>query len=404
MTTIDPRSGADPAAIAPAAAPPPRARVLVVGPLPPPLGGVQLMNQMLLHSSLAQEFELSVVDTSRGALRWAVERPSWRSPLLMVRDLSRLLAGLARVRPAIVYVHAASGYSFIRDAALMALARISGARVVCHYHGTTHTVFPSADTRSGRLAGRWLMWFANRVIVLGPTYQARMGAAWHRHDVEWSPNLVDVERFRPRVPSAKEPREDGELRVLFVARLSAPKGLFDLFDAIPRVLEAEPRARFLLMGVAETADQEPKLRAEVERRGIGSRVTFLGSLEGPAVARAYADADLLVVPSWTEAFPLVIPEGMAAGLPIVASAVGAIPDFVHDGEEGLLFPARDSAALAERIVRLLRDEPLRRRIAAHVRERAVREFAVECGARRVARVIRGLLEAETTRPAAAGRG
>lgn len=366
-----------------------RARVLMVGPLPPPLGGVQRMNEMLQHSSLARLFELVAVDTSRRSLRWAVERQSWRSPLLLVADVGRLLSALARTRPAIVYVHAASGYSFLRDAALMAFARLSGARVVCHYHGTTHTVFPSVETGSGRAAGRLLMSLANRIIVLGPTYRDRMGAAWHRRDLVWSPNLVDTDRIRPRRELGVAPRDlaGAEHVVLFVGRLSAPKGVFDLFDAIPRVLARHPGTIFRLMGVAESAAQEPKLRSEVERLGIATNVEFLGSLEGEELTRTYASADLLVVPSWTEAFPLVIPEGMAAGLPIVTSAVGAIPDFVSDGEDGFLVPPRDPAALAEGIGRLLRDDSLRLRIAAHVRERAVSEFAVECGARRVAAVL-----------------
>jgi len=85
---------------------------------------------------------------------------------------------------------------------------------------------------------------------------------------------------------------------------------------------------------------------------------------------------------------------MAAGLPIVASAVGAIPDFVTDGHDGFLVPPRDPGALADRISRVLGDEQLRRGMAERVRERAPREFAIEVGASRVAAVIRSLLDKE----------
>jgi glycosyltransferase involved in cell wall biosynthesis len=97
------------------------------------------------------------------------------------------------------------------------------------------------------------------------------------------------------------------------------------------------------------------------------------------------------VPSWTEAFPLVIPEAMAAGLPVIATAVGAIPDFVTDGEDGFLVPVKDPATLAARIVRLLEDEPLRRRMSERVRARAPQEFAIEVGCAKVAEVLRTVL-------------
>jgi glycosyltransferase involved in cell wall biosynthesis len=369
--------------------------VLMVGPLPPPLGGVQLMNDMLVHSSLARDFELHTLNTSNNVLRWAVETPSARTPFRFVRDAARLVRALARVRPEIVYVHAASGYSFARDWAFMVIARAFGARVVCHYHGTLHTVFPSVQTRSGRRCGRAMMRAANRIIVLSPGYAKAMGEAWARRDIAWSPNLVDVSRFagadRRERPAWLGP---GERAVLFVGRLSAPKGFGDLLAAIPAVIARHPEARFVLCGVAETGAREPELRADVEKRGLASRVTFLGSLEGDELAAVYAAATVFVSPSWTEAFPLVIPEAMAAGLPLVVTAVGAIPDFIHDGEDGFLIEPRDAAALADRVHRLLADEPLRRRISEHVRGRASREFAIEVGASRVRGVLEGLSGAD----------
>ena len=171
--------------------------------------------------------------------------------------------------------------------------------------------------------------------------------------------------------------------MLFVGRLSAPKGIYDLFDAIPLVAERHPEARFVLVGVAESDAMEPVIRAEAGRRGIAARLTFLGSLEGRDKAAAFITSKLIVVPSWTEAFPLVIPEAMAAGLPVIATAVGAIPDFVKDGEDGFLVVPRKPAELADGICRLLDDESLRRRISERLRERAPREFAIEIGCGKV---------------------
>lgn len=373
----------------------PRPRVLLVGPLPPPLGGVQLIVDMQLHSSLAREFELHMVDTSKRQLRWAVENPTWRTPFYFVRDFTRLIRVLIRVRPAAALVHAAAGASFLRDWLLMLAVRLAGAKVVCHYHGPLHARFPSAETSRGRGLGRFLMSVAHRVIVLGPTYQREMGKAWHRDDLAWAPNMADIALFRSMAAGTPPPwLAPGERAVLFVGRLSAPKGIYDLFDAIPHVVKRHPEARFLLAGVAESDAMEPVIRVDAERRGIAARVTFLGSLEGRDKAAAYAASQMMVVPSWTEGFPLVIPEAMAAGLPVVATAVGAIPDFVKDGEDGFLITPKAPLQLANRICRLLEDDDLRLRMSQRVRQRAPREFAVEVGCSKVAQAITDALVCE----------
>jgi glycosyltransferase involved in cell wall biosynthesis len=369
-----------------------RHRLLVIGPLPPPFGGVQLVIEMQRRSLLAQEFDLHVVDTSKRQLRWAVENPTWRTPLYMMRDFSRLLRALIRVRPDVALVHAAPSLSFLRDWMFMVAARLAGAKVICHYHGTLHTRFPSGETRSGRLIGRFLMSAAHRVIVLGPTYQREMGRAWGRDDVAWAPNMADIALFRNMPSDPPAPwLARGDKAVLFVGRLSAPKGIYDLFDAIPRVLERHPEAKFVLVGVAERDALESVIRAEAERRGIASRITFLGPLEGREKAAAFVTSRMIVVPSWTEAFPLVIPEAMAAGLPVIATTVGAIPDFVKDGEDGFLIAPKNPQMLAQSICCLLDDEELRQRISKRVRERAPREFAIEIGCSKVAKLAKDML-------------
>ena len=370
-----------------------RPRLLIVGPRPPPLGGVQLVIDMQMHSRLARDFDLHLVDTSKRQLRWAVENLTWKTPLYFVRDSLNLLRALVRVRPDVSLIHAAAGFSFLRDWVFMLIARLARSKVVCHYHGTLHTNFPSGETRSGRLIGRCLMAVAHRVIVLSPGYRQKLSKAWCRNDIVWAPNMVDIDLFNSTPGDAPAPwLERGDRPVLFVGRLSAPKGIYDLFDAIPEVIVRHPRARFVLVGVAESDELEAVVRKEAARRGAASRISFLGALEGCEKVAAFASSLMIVVPSWTEGFPLVIPEAMAVGLPVISTAVGAIPDFVEDGKDGFLIPAYQPSLLADRICRLLDDEGLRKRIGDRVRTRAPREFSVEVGCTKVSGVVSGLLK------------
>src|SRR5258708_21066116 len=122
-------------------------RLLVIGPLGPPLGGIQGIMDMQVHSSLAREFELHVVDTSKGRLRWAVENPTLRTPLYFVRDFSRLVRTLLRVRPDAALVHTAAGLSFLRDCVFMVTARLPRAKVIFLYHSTPPTHIPPRGSR-----------------------------------------------------------------------------------------------------------------------------------------------------------------------------------------------------------------------------------------------------------------
>ena len=183
------------------------------------------MLDMLIHSSLATDFEVHVVDTSKRVERWAVEKPSWTTPFFFARDLGRLVPALLRLQPDVVVVHASGSFSFVRDWMFMFVARLCGARVVCHYHGTLHTRFPSTLTPAGRFFGRTMMAAADRVIVVGPGYRDRFAAAWSRDDVAWSPNVADVALYRDVRAEHAPWLAPGERGVLFVGRLSRPKGI-----------------------------------------------------------------------------------------------------------------------------------------------------------------------------------
>jgi len=108
---------------------------------------------------------------------------------------------------------------------------------------------------------------------------------------------------------------------------------------------------------------------------VAEHVRFEGFCED--VPRLLGELDLLVLPSLWEGFGLVLLEAMAAGRPVVASAVGPIPEVVADGETGLLVPPEDPAALADAIVRVLLDADLAARLGGAGRRRVERFFGIE---------------------------
>jgi glycosyltransferase involved in cell wall biosynthesis len=157
-----------------------------------------------------------------------------------------------------------------------------------------------------------------------------------------------------------------------VARLEPEKGHPTLLEAWPAVIAAVPKAHLLIVG---EGTQRQKLEAQVASLGIGASVTFTGRRDDvPAVTAAL---DVAVLPSYREAQGLSILEAMALSRPVVASAVGGIPEMIEHGRTGLLVPPRDADALAAAIVRLLTDHPYADTLAKAAQSLVHDRFCVE---------------------------
>ena len=159
------------------------------------------------------------------------------------------------------------------------------------------------------------------------------------------PNGIDPGAFEPHRYS-NTPRH-----IMMIACLREEKRIDVLVRSMPRILERYPDARLTLAGDGTCRDA---LSTLVRQLGIGERVTFLGHRDDvPALLQ---DADVFVLPSRSEAFPNSIMEAMAAGVPVVASDVGGIPELVRDGVTGRLVPPGDVDRLSSALLSLL-DNP-----------------------------------------------
>ena len=178
-------------------------------------------------------------------------------------------------------------------------------------------------------------------------------------------NAVDVPRATDGLKSAAEFRRMHGIPperplVVQVSWMIPEKGIEDLLQAAKRVLAVEPDTHFLLAGDgAHRQDYERQARES----GIGDRVTFTGVIQDPLAEGLFAAADVVCQFSrWEEVFGYVNAEAMASGKPVVATRVGGIPELVEDGVSGFLVERGDVAAMSARIIQLLRDPELRRRM------------------------------------------
>ena len=262
---------------------------------------------------------------------------------------------------------------------------------------TEHTE-ASWQNRWARRCSRWTYRRARRIIAVSTPIERRL---IERDGVP--PQLVTLIP-NAVIPASGNPSDladtlpDGWSErplVGVVARLQPEKGVATFLKAAAHVSKISPEVRFLVVGDGPLREELLDL---VGRVGLRERVRFLGYR---ADARALTGLlDVLVVPSLTEGSPLIVLEAMAARVPVVASAVGGIPDQVRHGEEGVLVPPDDPDALAGALGALLGDPDHAHRLGEAGRRRTENEFSHEALVRRIEAVYRAALGGENAQDAA----
>ena len=286
-------------------------------------------------------------------------------------------------KPDIVHVHSTKAGLVGRAA-----AKLAGLPVVFTAHGWA---FTEGIAEGSRRLAVFLEKCAARVsnaIICVSEYDRQLAL---RLGVGNALLLKRIHNGVPEVSAEKRsiPQRIGALRIICVARLDAPKDHALLLDALVMLKD--------LPWVLEVIGDGPLTQALQQKTsdlGLASRVEFSGLCND--VPSRLAGSDVFVLASGWEALPLSILEAMRAGLPVVASDVGGVSESVTDGVTGFLVPKGDKAVLADRLVRLMGDAALRRKMGLAGRAAYEREFSFEVMYRRTLKIYTDLLARKVT--------
>jgi len=194
--------------------------------------------------------------------------------------------------------------------------------------------------------------------------------------IEILPNPVDTARFRP-MPEVSEERG----LIVFVGTVCEMKGVRQLVQAMPRIVAAVPYARLWICGRdwhdPRTGESFVSRLRSMIPSDMEDHIEFKGMIDHSRIPAIIASAEVAIYPSHMEAMPLAWLEGLAMGKAIVASKSGPGPEVLEDGVSGLLCDPHDPASIAEKVVVLLKDANLRRRMGERARSRAVELFSVD---------------------------
>jgi glycosyltransferase involved in cell wall biosynthesis len=331
-------------------------------------GGAQTYVAALLPM-LAEHFDVTVAAHGSGPLRERAQAAGVRfielehvrrplSPWRDARGLLELTTLVRRERPHIVHVNSAKAGALGRLAAWLGRVPIR----VYTVHGWSFTAHAGASSVIYRWAERLLRPLTTRTICVAES-ERRAGLDAGTCD---EATTVVIHNGVELPPAGGAERRSGTSRLVTVGRLQAPKDPLTLLRAL-----SELRRPVETVIVGDGPDR-PRVESERRRLGLESVVRLVG--ERNDVGELLAAADLFVLSTRSEGLPLSVLEAMAAGLPVVASSVGGVPELVVEGKTGLLVPPGDPHALAAAIGRLLDDEALRRQLGAAGRIRASEHF------------------------------
>ncbi len=344
-----------------------RLQVVLVGQAAPARGGIaSFIANLLGDRALAAGVEFRLLNVTRRA-----ERSAGTFSLENVRHALQDTVRTFRAAREADVVHVQTALlpvlPLVRALLVCGAARLAGAGVICHVHsGRLNSGQDEAfrGTALYRLLLRALRGTTDRVLVVAAPGERALRAAVPGLSVATVHNAVDVGAYEPADPAVQPPR------AVYVGTLSRRKGMHDLVSALEMLRDRGTTLPVDVVGGGHEVGEAEADELRERIRASGLPVELHGSLPPEGVAQALRASQLFVLPSHWEGQPIAILEAMASGLPVVVTAVGANPDVVRNGIDGVVVDSHAPAALADALEALATDPAARARMGASARARA----------------------------------
>ncbi|WP_256250604.1 glycosyltransferase family 4 protein [Nitrosomonas sp. Nm51] len=322
----------------------------LVGPLPPPYGGMANQTRQLAGLLQQEGVRVEVIQVN------APYQPAWAGKIRGLRAVFRLIPYLLRLWRAagqvqLFHIMANSGLAWHLFAApAIWIARLRNTPVIVNYRGGEARLF-------FQKSWRWIKPSLDRthaIIVPSGFLEAVFGQYGYAAGIV--PNIIDLSRFSVR------PQTDGDgtdwtdaPHIVVTRNLEAIYDNATAIRAFQIVKQSVPRAR---LTVAGAGPEKTMLEHFVTELGLQDSIRFTGRIDNDAIAALYQSADMMINASLIDNMPISILEALASGVPVVSTDAGGIPYLVEHNKTALLVPKKDPDAMANAMLKLLRSPQL----------------------------------------------
>lgn len=327
--------------------------------LPPPVHGVSVINHQIYYSSVINKdidkflLEIKFSDRFNQLREFSIGKL-----FKFFKLCARLISVIIRKNPDWIYFSFMPvGRGLYRDAFFVLLIRIFQSKIIFHIHNRGIAV--NSEKRKYRVLYRWL--FKNSVVIhLSEKLIKEEFTNLQLNKTRFyaTPNGIEL-----KIDNTSK-KESDKINLLFLSNLFAEKGIFELLEVFEKLSLEHPNL-FLSIAGAPLHNFDQELNQYLAGKPhLKEKIKYHGPVYGEKKMQLLKDSDIFVFPSYfsEECFPLVILEAMAAGLPIVASNIGAVSEIIRTDETGLIFEPENKTELYERINILISDEMLRERL------------------------------------------
>ena len=350
--------------------------ILVIGQLPPPLHGSNIMAEITIQTLKKLGYSVSFIDkdlsTDINQIGKVTIRKIFRIPIL---GMEVLINSLIKKPSMCIFFSAIGKPAFLIDSILLFILRKCKVPYVIRFDGKGYSTLKKEGYFWKKLVNTSLS-KALGGIVLGNKLKNDVNSSINDNMLIKVPNCI-----QEPIHSDFKKKEDGRIRILFLSNLLPSKGVLQVLKAAKIVLKNKD-AYFTLAGSFGSLKFENEISDYIDKNKIGKYICLPGTVQGKEKAKLFESSDIFVFPTYyeRETFGIVNVEAMSYGLPVVSSSEGAIPEIVLDGINGYIVNPKSPEEIAEKIIILVDNPDLRKRMGDKGKEIYKRNFTLKAHA------------------------
>jgi glycosyltransferase involved in cell wall biosynthesis len=363
-------------------------KVLFIIHTPPPVHGAAMVGSYIKNSDhINNNFHTKYIRLGTTNSFEERGKTSFKKIFRFVQLLWTSFSTAFKFRPDVIYMSmTASGIGFYKDAMIALLLKLTGTKLVYHFHNK------GVKNRQDKAIDNWLyksVFDNSDVILLSQYLYPDVEKYVPKERVHFCPNgIPDVMGItRENKSSSKE----DPVQILFLSNLLESKGVYVLLKACKQLKEKELSFHCTFVG-GEADITAFELEQKIDQLDVGEKVTYAGRKYDEEKEAIFAKSDIFVFPTYydNETFGLVNLEAMQAKLPVISTPEGGILDVVEDGETGFLVPQKDAEALADKLEELIKDPQKRKEMGQKGFEKYQRAFTLQAFEERFTDILKKL--------------
>jgi glycosyltransferase involved in cell wall biosynthesis len=320
-------------------------KIVFIGPLPPPFGGVSIINSSFQKMRL-EDFQIISFNTSNNKNREDLYRKfPWKNIFNELKKLKEFYFFIKKIKPSVSNIFVTSGYSILRDCLLLIVLKSFHIPTIVHFHSKKKNEYALVPYRL-KILGRFFNRFTDKIILLSQDHFNHFTKYFPIGKCTIIENFVDYNDFECEIA-------DKNYDFLFIGRLSREKGFFDLLEAV-KILKSENfEFTIHVLGTAANLSDEDLIKRIVSKYDLSYNFIFHGTKSGAEKFNLFKRTRFLIFPSHFENSPLVIKEAIAAKMGIIASDIEANKLILSNKNNSIFHEVGKSESLANAIKSVL---------------------------------------------------